>query len=189
MSGRIILITILALAALLSGWLLNWLIISEPAGLSSLDIEPDYYMEDFTTITIGDNGLPLNTLYAVYMEHNPADDSLQLQKPKLEIFRTDNQPLYITAEKGRATDNNEVILLQGKVRIWEENNAGEITLDIETSEVRVLVLEEYAETDQNATITAKRTTIKGQGVRANFKDSQLEIINHEQTIISNPDKI
>ncbi|MGK0296584.1 MAG: lipopolysaccharide export system protein LptC [Gammaproteobacteria bacterium] len=189
MSGRIVLIVILAIAALSSGWMMNRLIRPVPQDLSSLDIEPDYYMEDFTTITIGDDGLPLNTLYAIYMEHNPADDSFQLQQPKLEIYRTDNNPLYITAEKGRATDNNEVILLQGKVRMWEENNAGETTLNLETSEVRILVLEEYAETDQNAVITGKHTTIIGRGVRANFKDSRLEILNHEQTIISQPDKI
>ena len=146
-------------------------------------------MEDFTTITIGDNGLPLNSLYAIYMEHNPVDDSLQLRQPKLEVFRTGSDPLYITAESGRVTDNNEIIMLQGNVRMWEVNVAGETTLNVETSEVRVLVLEEYAETDQNATITGKRTVIKGRGVKADFKRSQLEILNHEQTIITQADKI
>ena len=189
MSSRIVLILILALVALFSGWLLNQLIITDPIRVSSLDTEPDYYMEDFTTITIGDNGLPLNTLSAIYMEHIPADDSLKMQKPKLEIFRTDNDPLYITAENGLATDNYEVILLQGKVRMWEENDAGETILNIETSDVRVLVFEEYAETDQNATIVGKRTTITGKGVRANFKESRLEILDHEQTIISKSDDI
>jgi lipopolysaccharide export system protein LptC len=189
MSGRIVLIIILAAAAFSSDWLIDQLTGTEPSGLTNLAPEPDYYMEDFSTITIGDNGLPLNTLYAIYMEHNPVDDSLQLQEPKLEIFRSNNNPLYITADKGHATDNNEVILLQGRVRMWEENNTGEITLNVETSDVRILVLEEYAETDQNATIVGKRTTIKGRGVRANFKDSQLEILNHEQSIISQPDKI
>jgi len=188
MSGRIVLISILAVAALGSGWLLDRLLITEPAVVLNPNTEPDYYMEDFSTITIGDNGLPLNTLYAVYMEHNPVDDTLELFEPKLEIFRTNNEPLYITAEKGWATDNNEVILLQGKVRMWVKNKEGETTLDVETSEVRILVLEEYAETDQNVIIIGKRTIIKGRGVRAYFDENKLEILNHEQTIITQPDK-
>jgi len=188
MSGRIVLISILAVAALSSGWLLDRLLITEPAVVSNLYTEPDYYMEDFSTITIGNDGLPLNTLYAVYMEHNPVDDTLELFEPKLEIFRNNNEPLYISAEKGWATDDNEVILLQGKVRMWVINKEGVTTLNVETSEVKILVLEEYAETDQNAIIVGKRTTIKGQGVRAYFNESKLDILNHEQTIITQPDK-
>jgi LPS export ABC transporter protein LptC len=157
--------------------------------LSGSSQEPDYYMEDFSTITIGEDGLPLNTLYATYMEHIPADDSLFLVNPKFEIFRTNNEPFFIIADEGRATDDNDEIFLQGNVRMWEENKDGDTTLSVETSDVRIFVLEEYAETDQNATITGKHMTITGQGVRAHFKDSRLEIINHDKTIINDPDTI
>jgi lipopolysaccharide export system protein LptC len=169
--------------------MMNRIIGNDPESLTNIAPEPDYYMEDFTTITIGEDGLALNTLYAIYMEHNPLDDSLQLKQPKMEIYRNDNVPLYITAEQGRATENNEVILLQGKVRMWEENDTGETTLNLETSEVTINVLDEIAETDQYAIITGKHTIIKGHGIRANFKDSRLDIFNHEQTIITQPDKI
>lgn len=188
-SGRIIVIIILSAIALLSGWFLNQLITSRPTEFSRQYSEPDYYMEDFTTITTGDNGLPLNTLYASYMEHIPADDSLQLQNPKLEIFRANNDPLYISAESGQATNNNETVTLHGKVKIWQQNNTGQVTLSVETSEVTVLVLEEYAETDQNVTIIGKHTIIKGQGIRAHFKEGRIEILSHEQTIITQPSQI
>ena len=101
----------------------------------------------------------------------------------MEIFRTDNVPLYIKAEKGWVTSDNEIILLQGKVRMWEVNNNGVTDMQVETSEVKVLLEEEYAETDQFATIISKGSTITGTGMRANFKDSRLEVLNHERTII------
>lgn len=189
MPSRLILIVILALTALASGWMVNRFVSTGPTSISADSAEPDYYMEDFTTITIGEDGLPLNTLHAIYMEHNPLDDSLELTEPRMEVYRDNNEPLYISADKGLATDNNEVVFLQGEVRMWEQNSEGETTLNVETSEVRILVLEEYAETDQNATIVGKRTTIRGRGVRAHFKDSQLEILDHEQTIITQPDSI
>ena len=153
------------------------------------NLDPDYYMEDFTTITMDEAGKPASKLYAVYMEHNPVDDTLELYEPEIEVYRADTDPVRITADKGWVTNNNEIILLRGKVRMWIENEAGEVRLNVDTSEVRVLLLEEYAETDQNATIVAKRATVKGRGVRAHFDDNRLEILNHEQTTIAPPDQI
>jgi LPS export ABC transporter protein LptC len=188
MSGRLILFLLLVLAAIGSGWLMNR---ANQGGLTAeteASLDPDYYMEDFTTITMGDDGLPLNKLYAVYMEHNPVDDTLELYEPKLEIFRDSDDPLFITAEKGWVTNDNEVILLRGKVRLWEEDGEGDVALNVDTTEVKVLLLEEYAETDQNATIVAKGTTVTGRGFRAHFAESRLEILFHEQTVITQPDR-
>lgn len=189
MSGRIILFMLLVLAALGSGWLMNRASRTESTPEPGAYLDPDYYMEDFTTVTMGEDGVPKNKLYAVYMEHNPVDDTLELYNPRLEIFRDNNEPLFISAEKGWSTSDNEVVLLRGKVRLWEENGAGEVTLNVETTEVRVLLLEEYAETDQNATIVANGTTVTGRGVRAHFDESRMEILFHEQTIITQPDSI
>lgn len=187
MSKRIILILILAASAIGSSWLMNRISVTDTVPVASDQLDPDYYMEDFTTITMDENGLPASKLYAVYMEHNPVDDTLELYEPDLEIFRQNGDPLMITADKGWVTNDNEVILLRGKVRMWIENTPGQTTMDVETTEVRVLLLEEYAETDQNATIVAKRMTVKGRGVRAHFDENRLEILNHEKTTITPPD--
>jgi lipopolysaccharide export system protein LptC len=189
MSGRVALFLLLAAAALGSGWLMNRASRTETAPAAGVYLDPDYYMEDFTTVTMGEDGVPMNKLYAVYMEHNPVDDTLELYNPKLEIFRENDDPLFISADKGWSTNDNEVVLLRGKVRLWEENRAGEVTLNVETAEVRVLLLEEYAETDQNAIIVANGTTVTGRGVRAHFDEGRMEILFHEQTVITQPDSI
>lgn len=169
-----------------SHWLMKRISGTEPGPETGERLDPDYYMEDFTTISMDEDGRPASKLYAVYMEHNPVDDTLELYEPALEIYRTDRDPLKITADKGWVTNNNEIILLRGQVRMWIENAAGEVSLDVRTTEVRVLLLEEYAETDQNATITAKRATVTGRGIRAHFDENRLEILNHEQTTITPP---
>lgn len=158
----------------------------EPGPISGERLDPDYYMEDFTTITMDENGVPASKLYAVYMEHNPVDDTLELYEPAMEIYRDATDPLRITADKGWVTNDNEVVLLRGQVRMWIEDPAGVPRLDVHTSEVRVLLLEEYAETDQNATIVAKRATVTGRGIRAHFDENRLEILDHEQTTIKPP---
>ncbi|MEX2354065.1 MAG: LPS export ABC transporter periplasmic protein LptC [Gammaproteobacteria bacterium] len=188
MSRRIILFVLLASAAT-AGWLMNYLVQTETVTDEALYLDPDYYMEDFTVTSMDESGSPLNRLYAVYMEHNPVDNTFELYEPEMEVFRENKLPLFITAEKGWVTNNNEVILLRGKVRLWEENESGEVILNVDTTEVRVLILEEYAETNENATIVAGKATITGRGVRAYFDESRLEILFHDQTIIDNSEDI
>jgi len=186
MPKRLLLIILLITAAT-GGWLMNYLVRTDSTISETFQLDPDYYMEDFTAITMGENGNPVNKLYAVYMEHNPVDDTFELDMPVLEIYREYDNPLNISAEKGWVTNNNEVILLRGNVRMLEVNSANEIVLNVETTEARVLLVDEYAESDQYVTITAKNATITGRGVRAHFNTSRLEILFHEQTIISKSD--
>lgn len=188
-SGRIMLVLLLAAAAVGSGWLVNRVSRNDAVTSTTTGLDPDYYMEDFTTLTIGKDGTPLNRLQAAYMEHNPVDDSLELHEPRLEVFRDNEDPLFITADRGLVTNDNEVIFLRGKVRMWEENAEGGVNFQVDTSDVKVLVVDEYAETDQLATIVARRTRIAGRGMRAYFADNRLEILSHENTVITQPDTI
>ena len=174
---------LLLLAAFGSYWLMNQLLEEE----SKLDVgvfeDPDYYMEDFNTLSMREDGTPKNKLYAVYMAHYEKDDTSELLQPLMEIYRIDNTPLYIKAEKGWVTSGSEVVLLRGKVRMWENNEQGQRTMQVDTTNARVLMDAEYAESDEFTTIVSNKSTITGTGMRAFFKTSKLEVIDHERTII------
>lgn len=187
MSARFIVIALLIVAAIGSGWLMNRSQQDDAADMDGSSLEPDYYMEDFTVLTMGSDGLPSSKLYAIYMEHNPIDDTSELYEPELEIYRTNKEPLFITADKGWIADDNEVVLLRGKVKLWEKSPVGEIILHVDTTEVKVLLEEEYAETDQYAVIVTNQTTVTGRGVRAHFDEDRLEILSHEKTTIEQSD--
>ncbi len=184
MPQRLIILFLLVAAALGSTWIMNRI------GQEGSDIddrgefqEPDYYMEDFTTLSMRTDGTPKHRLQALYMAHYPDDDTTELIEPTMKIFRIDSTPLHVSAEKGWVTANNEIVLLRGNVTMWENDESGNRSMEVNTSEVRVLTEEEYAETDKYATINRDRTTITGTGMRAYFKDSRLEIIDHERTVI------
>lgn len=140
-------------------------------------------MEDFTTVTMKQDGTPKSSLYAVHMAHYPDNDTSELLQPKMELFRNTRLPLYVSADKGWVTSDNEVILLKGNVQLWEDDASGNRILQVNTSSARVLVEQNYAETDQAATIKTKRTTIDGIGLRAYFDDSRLEILKDVHTFI------
>jgi len=183
MSQRLIIIIFLVITALGSAWLLNVISQQRPRSGKQNYHEPDYYMEDFTTLTMNQEGKPKSSLYAVHLAHFPDNDTSELLQPKMELYRTTRLPLYISADKGWVTANNEVILLEGNVQLWENDATGQRTLQVNTSKANVLLEQDYAETDQPATIKTRRTTITGIGLRAYFDDSRLEVLKNVHTQI------
>ncbi len=176
-------IIILSLLAISSTWLLNRLTETGSTEISVLRHDPDNYIHDLTTLTMNQDGSPKNKLYADYMAHYPDDNTTELIKPKLEIFRLHKPPITITAEKGWATEDNEVILLTGETKLLQLDAEGVRELEIITSDVRVLMDQEYAETDKAATIFGRKTTIKAIGVNAYLGESKLELLNNVYTKI------
>ena len=183
MFNRATIVITLIIAALASAWFLNHLTSSESKSGSMAYHVPDYYMEDFTTLTMKQDGTPKNKLSANYMAHYPDDDTTELLKPKLEIFRLDQPSLYMSADKGWIAADNEVILLTGDVELWEEDESGVRTLQVNTSKAHVLLNQEYAETDQYVKIILNKNITTGIGMRAYFKDSRLEVLNNVRTTI------
>ena len=176
-------VIVLSLLAIGSAWLLNRLSETGSTEISVLRHDPDNYMHDLTTLTMNQDGSLKNKLYADYMAHYPDDDTIELINPKLEIFRLDKPPTTITAEKGWVTKDNEVILLSGKTRLIQIDADGVRELEIITSDVRVLMDQEYAETDNPATIIGKKTTIKSTGMKAYLGENRLELLNNVYTKI------
>ena len=174
---------VLILLAAGSGWLLNKLSGSGVSKQAQYAHNPDYYMENFITTTMEQDGSLKNKLYADYMAHYPDDDTTELDNPKLEVFRNDGAPVMIIADKGWVTSDNKVILLTGNVTLWRDNKNGGKKMEIVTTDVKVLTEQEYAETDQPATLVSDRTTINATGVRAYFKENRVELLNNVHTKI------
>ncbi len=141
---------------------------------------PDYYMEHFSTLTMEQDGRPKNRLIAEYMAHYPDDDTIELINPRLEIYKEAKPPMIITSDKGWVTSNNKVILLTGDVDLWQDDDAGLRELEVITSDVRVLLDQDYAETDSHATIKKQNSVVDADGVRAYFKQNRLELLNNVQ---------
>lgn len=176
-------VIVLSLLAVGSTLLLNHLSEDTSTETVALRHDPDNYMHDLVTLTMNHDGSPKNKLYADYMAHYPDDNTTELINPKLEIFRLDKPPTVITAEKGWVTEDNEVILLSGNARLVQLDAAGNRELEIISSDVRVLMDQEYAETDRPATIFGKKTTIQATGMNAYLGENRLELLNNVYTKI------
>ena len=183
MSRRYVLLLVLIVVAALSAWLLNRLTESESKqGISAVE-QPDYYLENFKTTAMREDGTPRNTLHAIYMAHYPDNDTSELLKPEMQLYRHENRPYFVSAEKGWLTSDNEVILLRGAVKMVEYDESGNPTLQVDTDNARVLPNENYAETDDFAKIVSHRVTITGKGMRAYFNDGRLKVLSNVHTTI------
>ena len=181
MPWRLFILAILLTAAGGSFWLLDRF--GGGVNITPENREPDYYLENFTTVTMDDDGIPKHKLSAAYMAHYPDDDSSELRQPKMEIFRDGKQPLYLEANEGRISGDKNTVSLQGAVRMWEPDTEGGHALRVETSEATILLKEEYAETDKRTIITTSDSVIIGTGMRAYLPENRLEVIQHEKTTI------
>lgn len=182
-SGRWKLALILIIAAATSYWALNKLSGDEVKKLNKLAHHPEYYMENFTTLTMNQDGTPKNRLNAVYMAHYPDNNTSELDEPELEIFRKDKTPIMVNADKGWVTSNNEVILLSGNVYLHQFDELGELKLELIAEDARVLVDQKYAETDKAATLITKRSVTNSIGMRAYLQEQRMEFLNNVQTTI------
>lgn len=167
-----------------SSWLLHWSnedqLGRKPAGTRS----PDYYMENFSTLTMKSDGTPKHRLYADHMAHYPDNDTTALRRPRLEIFGENRPPMRIAAARGQAVDDNKVILLTGDVNFKTYKQTGELEFEVITTEARVLVDQEYVETDKEATLIGRRLIINAIGMKAYLQENRLEFINHVRTAIT-----
>lgn len=182
-SGRWKLALILIIAAGFSYWALEKLTGDDITAISKLAHYPDYYLENFSTLTMNQDGTPKNRLNAVYMAHYPDDNTSELDKPELEIFRKDREPIIVTADKGWVTSNNDVILLSGNVYLHQNDEFGELKIELIAEDARILVDQKYAETDKAATLITKRAVTNSIGMRAFLQEQRMEFLNNVQTTI------
>lgn len=183
MSRRNVILICLVVVAVLSAWLLNRLTESESKQEIRTATAPDYYLENFKTTVMREDGTPRNTLNALYMAHYPDTDTSELLKPSMQLYRHKNQPYFISADKGWLTSDNKVILLKGAVEMIEYDKSGKPVLQVNTKSARVLPNQNYAETDDFAKIVSHRATITGKGMKAFFNDGQLKVLKNVRTTI------
>ena len=182
-SDRWKLIVVLIVVAGFSYWALEKLTEDDVSKLSKLAHYPDYYMENFTTLTMNQDGTPKNRLNAVYMAHYPDDNTSELHQPELEIFRVDRPPVFVSADNGWVTSNNDVILLSGNVYLHQNDELGDLKVELIAEDARVLVDQKYAETDNAATLITKRSVTNSIGMRAYLQEQRMEFLSNVQTTI------
>lgn len=171
---------LLLIAVLISGWLLL------ETGVNSTDkttpSSPHHltaFAKEVTALRFDENGKLVSELYVAKLKHF-SDDSSELEQPILKIYSDDHEPWEIKADQGHATEGIRVIELWDNVRLHQNHNGNHQEITIITTRAKVFPEQNYAETDQPVDFVQPGVTIKSIGVKAHFKQGQVELLSNAQ---------
>lgn len=139
--------------------------------------DPDYIIDNFSAVRLGEDGRPLYTLAADKMLHYPDDDTSHLQAPRFVHYDPAAAPLHITSETALVTREGENAYFSDDVRVVREPYADNSTLTITTDYLHVVPDKNFAKTDKPVTITDANTTIKAVGLELDNKARTVKLLS------------
>ena len=148
--------------------------------------EPDLFMETAEISQFGSSGELAYRIRAINIVHYPDDDHTLLSAPRLTLYRADEPPWEISAERGRiiggtglldagalssqgdrAEPGRETVHLSDDVVI-QRQRPGEGFIELRTSYLTLLPGREYAETQRPVIIDTESGRTTAEGLRANL---------------------
>lgn len=137
---------------------------------------PDSTMARFTTTYMDQAGRPHHRLQAEQMVHFADDDTTELTRPRLVLYREDGPPWQVRAEQGWVGPEGAEVHLENDVRMTRRRPpAGETRLT--TPFLVVFPERDYAETDRPVTITDPQGRTEGVGMEAYLEEQRLVLLD------------
>lgn len=172
----LVLIAVLAIA-LVSRWLLTT--VETPAGKVAPEArhDPDYFLQHFKITVYQPNGTTAYYLNAEYMNHYPDDDTIALQKLRVDYFDKQRQQWITTADKGTAYENIEVMQLNGNVTIRRQTERPEKAITVTTDSLRIDFPKKRASTEARVKIVGENSTIDAKGMNLDMAAGHLSLLS------------
>ena len=180
MNLRILVVTIiLILVAMATMWIEDDSKKQTAASKESKKVQhvPDYFMENFEITTMNEKGQPSSLLISEKMLHYPDDDSTELSKPLMTMYRDTGEPWKISSDRGWVSSNNELILLSGNVVIDRSSGPNNRPVKVYTDRLRIHPKTDFAETDRPVTMFSDKRRTTAIGMRAYVRQGQLQLLN------------
>ena len=137
---------------------------------------PDHFMEDFTSTTLNEAGIPVHQLKAIRLTHYPNDRHSELEDPVMTFFKEDQNKWVASAKEGRILDDGEEVFLQGDVNIWQPGEKSSL-ITIITRDLRILPNEDFAETSNSVVMQQNDNTVTAVGMQAHFGHGVVDFLS------------
>lgn len=159
---------IIALVALLSWSLVQWHE-ERDVEMKSAKNSPDFFSTGYYKKEMDGEGLPKSELFADKMQHFAKNGSTYLDKPVMTLYGAARQsPWVIKAVRGIMAADGDNLRLNGKTYINREPSPGVTALTVNTSNLRVKLSSNYAETAAWAEIISPPNKTSGTGMEVTF---------------------
>ena len=169
-----ILVLVLILASL-SSWWLSELRKHPEAPVAEDDSHYDYFLKNFTTTVLNEQGQAAYRLKAAYMEHYPLNNRAVLTKPHFTLLEA-NTTWTVEAQNGVAFVDRQTLDLKGDV-ILRQMAKNAATLVMTMDKLHIDVGKKTLETTSIVKMSSGKDTIVATGLKANLATGQLELLS------------
>lgn len=172
----VVLLVVLGIA-LISYWFSTTVETPHGKVTSKTSHKPDYYLENFKITVYQPDGSPAYHLMAHFLDHYPDDDTMTLQKLKIDYRDTQHDTWTTTADQGTAYQNIQVMHLNGHVEIQRQGSRPDQAITIKTDSLRIDFPHKTASTQAEVKIIGKNSTIEAKGMDVNLAAGELYLLS------------
>jgi len=137
----------------------------------------DYYIDNFSAVTLSAQGLPRYTLVAEKLWHYPDDDTTHLQMPQLTSLYADHPPTLTSAQTGMISSRGDDVFLYDEVRIVRPASGDIGEQRFATDYLHVIPDRDWAETDQSVVMTNQYNVIRAVGMELDNKARTAKLLS------------
>lgn len=138
--------------------------------------EPDAIIENFSAITLNQQGAPHFIMAAKKMLHYPDDDSTTLEVPHLTALSAERPAIHAIAKRGVVSSKGDEVFLHEGVEVLREASASQNELRIHTEYLHFIPDQELASTDHTVTIKEANNTVQATGLEMNYGARTLKLL-------------
>lgn len=175
-------LSFLAVLAALLLWLNQSARLPSPNQDNPIGRTPDYIVENFSAIRIGDDGTARKMLLGKKMIHYPDDDSMDMEQPRLIDTARGKPPVQLTAEHARMSSTGEDIYLSGNVTVTRNAGKGRGETTMTTSLLHLRPDDDTARTDKPVVITETHAVIKAVGMEMNNRTGATQLLSQVRVV-------
>ena len=172
MSWRGVLVALLLVGALVSGWS-AWQQRADPALEADGPMRSDFILHDFEIVALSGEGVEAFTLRAPLLEQHPQDRTIEVATPLFlipdghgEYWEVRSRNAFVTA------DHDEVRLREDVVAEGTGGNGQPVTMN--TEQLNVFPETRVADTDERVTVEQPGSTIQGRGMDIDLSSKRYE---------------
>lgn len=127
---------------------------------------PESFARNLKTTSMDPQGRPARSLTTPLVTRYLDDQSSELETPVLTVYKEGEPPWVIHSERAWVSADGQTALLKGKVRISRDGTPDTRPIAIDTTNLLVRPKDDYAETDEFATLVSQQSRASGVGARA-----------------------
>jgi lipopolysaccharide export system protein LptC len=149
--------------------------------------EPDSWAKQFVMVRTDPQGVAINRLEGVYMEHFPDDDSYEITDARA-VGQRPGSPITIgTSDIAIMDQGGDRITMNGNAHIHRQPGPDSAPLDVKSEQLILLPEKDVVYTDLPALVVNNKSTMNGTGMRYDNSTRQLQVFSATDVKISGED--